>query len=115
MKTLVVAEHNNTELSAATLSVVEAAKKLGKDIDILVAGDSVNAVLDQAKSVEGVSSVLSFNDSRFTNEIAEDLAECIISVAEDYSYFLASSSTTGKNNLPRAASTHGSAANIRSH
>lgn len=103
MKTLVVAEHNNTELSAATLSVVEAAKKLGKDIDILVAGDSVNAVLDQAKSVEGVSSVLSFNDSRFTNEIAEDLAECIISVAEDYSYFLASSSTTGKNNLPRAA------------
>ena len=103
MKTLVVAEHNNTELSAATLSVVEAAKKLGKDIYILVAGDSVNAVLDQAKSVEGVSSVLSFNDSRFTNEIAEDLAECIISVAEDYSYFLASSSTTGKNNLPRAA------------
>ncbi|MAM96294.1 MAG: electron transfer flavoprotein subunit alpha [Gammaproteobacteria bacterium] len=103
MKTLVVAEHNNTELSAATLSVVEAAKKLGKDIDILVAGDSANAVLDQAKSVEGVSSVLSFNDSRFTNEIAEDLAECIISVAEDYSYFLASSSTTGKNNLPRAA------------
>ena len=103
MKTLVVAEHNNTELSAATLSVVEAAKKLGKDIDILVAGDSANAVLDQAKSVEGVSSVLSFNDSRFTNEIAEDLAECIISVAEDYSYFLASSSTSGKNNLPRAA------------
>jgi len=103
MKTLVVAEHNNTELSAATLSVVEAAKKLGKDIDILVAGDSANAVLDQAKSVDGVSSVLSFNDSRFTNEIAEDLAECIISVAEDYSYFLASSSTTGKNNLPRAA------------
>ena len=103
MKTLVVAEHNNTELSAATLSVVEAAKKLGKDIDILVAGDSANAVLDQAKSVEGVSSVLSFDDSRFTNEIAEDLAECIISVAEDYSYFLASSSTTGKNNLPRAA------------
>ena len=77
MKTLVVAEHNNTELSAATLSVVEAAKKLGKDIDILVAGDSVNAVLDQAKSVEGVSSVLSFNDSRFTNEIAEDLAESV--------------------------------------
>ena len=35
MKTLVVAEHNNSELSAATLSVVEAAKKLGKDIDIL--------------------------------------------------------------------------------
>ena len=88
MKTLVVAEHNNSELSAATLSVVEAAKKLEKDIDILVAGDSANAVLEQAKSVEGVSSSFSFNDARFTNEIAEDLAECIVSVAEDYSYFL---------------------------
>ena len=50
-----------------------------------------------------VSQVLSFNDARFANEIAEDLAECIVSVADDYCYFLASSSTTGKNNLPRAA------------
>ena len=48
MKTLVVAEHNNSELSAATLSVVEAAKKLGKDIDILVAGNSASTVVDQA-------------------------------------------------------------------
>ncbi len=103
MKTLVIAEHNNTELSAATLSVVEAAKKLDKDIDILVAGDSANTVVDQAKSVEGVSQVLHFNDARFSNEIAEDLAECVVSMADDYSYFLASSSTTGKNNLPRAA------------
>ena len=53
MKTLVVAEHNS-ELSAATLSVVEAAKKLGKEIDILVAGDSA-AHVGQAQSVEGVS------------------------------------------------------------
>tara|TARA_Y100001935_G_C17304400_1_gene511329 strand:- start:1895 stop:2827 length:933 start_codon:yes stop_codon:yes gene_type:complete len=103
MKTLVLAEHNNNELSAATLSVVEAAKKLDKDIDILVAGDSCNTVVDQAKSVEGVSQVLHFNDARFSNEIAEDLAECVVSLADDYSYFLASSSTTGKNNLPRAA------------
>ena len=87
MKTLVVAEHNNSELSAATLSVVEAAKKLGKDIDILVAGDSASAVLEQAKSVDGVSQVLSFNDARFANEIAEDLAECIVSVADEYCYF----------------------------
>tara|TARA_B100000214_G_scaffold160150_1_gene114918 strand:- start:1234 stop:2166 length:933 start_codon:yes stop_codon:yes gene_type:complete len=103
MKTLVIAEHNNSELSAATLSVVEAAKKLGKEIDILVASNSANTVVDQAKSIEGVSKILSFNDARFLNEIAEDLAMCIVSVAEDYCYFLASSSTTGKNNLPRAA------------
>jgi Electron transfer flavoprotein, alpha subunit len=55
MKTLVVAEHNNSELSAATLSVVEAAKKLGKEIDILVAGNSASAVVGQAQSVEGVT------------------------------------------------------------
>ena len=37
------------------------------------------------------------------NEIAEDVAECVVQVANDYNFFLASSSTTGKNNLPRFA------------
>ena len=58
MKTLVIAEHNSENLSAATLSVVDAAKKLGRDIDLLVANNSCSSVLDEAKSVEGVSTVL---------------------------------------------------------
>ena len=74
MKTLVIAEHNSENLSAATLSVVDAAKKLGRDIDLLVANNSCSGVLDEAKSVEGVSSVLDFSHEKFANEIAEDLS-----------------------------------------
>ena len=43
MKTLVIAEHNSENLSAATLSVIDAAKKLGRDIDLLVANNSCSS------------------------------------------------------------------------
>ena len=103
MKTLVIAEHNSKNLSAATLSVIDAAKKLGRDIDLLVANNSCSSVLDEAKSVEGVSTVLDFSHEKFANEIAEDIAACVVSVKDDYDFFLTSSSTSGKNNLPRVA------------
>ena len=103
MKTLVLAEHNGTNISAATLCVVEAAKQLGREIDLLVTNNSCVAVIEEAKSIEGVSKVLNFSHEKFANEMAEDVAACVVSVNSDYDFFLASSSTSGKNNLPRAA------------
>ena len=103
MKTLVLAEHNGTNISAATLCVVEAAKQLSREIDLLVTNNSCVAVIEEAKSIEGVSKVLNFSHEKFANEMAEDVAACVVSVSSDYDFFLASSSTSGKNNLPRAA------------
>jgi len=103
MKTLVLAEHNDTSLSAATLSVVEAAKQLGREVDLLLTHNSCTSVLEEAKSVEGVSKVLNFSHEKFSSEVAEDVAACVVSVSAEYDFFLASSSTSGKNNLPRVA------------
>tara|TARA_B100001113_G_C21106468_1_gene621101 strand:- start:1120 stop:2052 length:933 start_codon:yes stop_codon:yes gene_type:complete len=103
MKTLVLAEHNDTNLSAATLSVVEAAKQLGREVDLLLTHNSCTSVLEEAKSVEGVSKVLNFSHEKFSSEVAEDVAACVVSVSAEYDFFLASSSTSGKNNLPRVA------------
>ena len=103
MKTLVLAEHNGTNISAATLCVVEAAKQLGREIDLLVTNNSCVTVIEEAKSIEGISKVLNFSHEKFANEMAEDVAACVVSVSSDYDFFLASSSTSGKNNLPRAA------------
>tara|TARA_B100000902_G_scaffold29226_1_gene35093 strand:+ start:180 stop:1112 length:933 start_codon:yes stop_codon:yes gene_type:complete len=103
MKTLVLAEHNDTSLSAATLSVVEAAKQLGREVDLLLTHNSCASVLEEAKSVEGVSKVLNFSHEKFSSEVAEDVAACVVSVSAEYDFFLASSSTSGKNNLPRVA------------
>ena len=103
MKTLVLAEHNGTDLSAATFSVVNAAKQLGREVDLLLTNNSCTSVLEEAKSVEGISKVLNFSHEKFSSELAEDVAACVVSVSSEYDFFLASSSTSGKNNLPRVA------------
>ena len=103
MKTLVLAEHNGTNLSAATFSVVNAAKQLGREVDLLLTNNSCTTVLEEAKSVEGISKVLNFSHEKFSSEVAEDVAACVVSVSSEYDFFLASSSTSGKNNLPRVA------------
>ena len=47
MKTLIVAEHDNQTLKAATLNAVAAAQQLGGDIDVLVVGSGCQARLTQ--------------------------------------------------------------------
>ena len=103
MKALVLAEHNGTNLSAATFSVVNAAKQLGREVDLLLTNNSCISVLEEAKSIEGISKVLNFSHEKFSSEVAEDVAACVVSVSSEYDFFLASTSTSGKNNLPRVA------------
>jgi electron transfer flavoprotein alpha subunit len=52
MKTLIVAEHDNQSLKAATLNAVAAAQQLGGDIDVLVVGSGCQAAADAAASVQ---------------------------------------------------------------
>ena len=83
--------------------MVAAAKELGAPVDMLVASNGAGDVVNHAKSVDAVEKVLHFSNQAFENELAEDLAVCIVEASSDYTHFLASSSTSGKNNLPRAA------------
>ena len=103
MAILVIAEHDNKALNAATLNVVAAAQKIGGDITVLVAGSGAQAVADQAAQVAGVSKVLLADDAAYANQLAENVAKLIAQVAQGYSHVLAASTTTGKNVLPRAA------------
>lgn len=100
MKTLVIAEHDNKDLSSSTLCAIAAAEKIGQEIDVLVASNS-NEVAVKAKEINAVSKVLSFVDENLVNEIAENIACCVVSVAENYNFFISSSSTSGKNLMPR--------------
>ena len=100
MKTLVIAEHDNKDLSSSTLCAIAAAEKIGQEIDVLVASNS-NEVALKAKEINAVSKVLSFVDENLANEIAENIACCVVSVAENYNFFISSSSTSGKNLMPR--------------
>ena len=100
MRTLVIVEHDNENISSSTLCAVSAAQKLGQDVDLLVAS-SANHIAEKAQQIMGISKVLNFVGDNFKNEIAEDLTACILAVSKDYNFFVASSSTTGKNLMPR--------------
>lgn len=103
MSILVIAEHDNKTLNGATLNVVAAAQKIGGDITVLVAGSGAQAVAEQAAQVAGVSKVLLADNAAYANQLAENVAALVAQVGKGYSHILATSTTTGKNVLPRAA------------
>lgn len=103
MNILVIAEHDNKGLNIATLNVIAAAQQIGGEIAVLVAGQGVQNVADQAKSVAGVSKVLVADNAVYANQLAENVADLVVSIASGYKHILAAATTTGKNILPRVA------------
>ncbi|MEC8917944.1 MAG: FAD-binding protein, partial [Pseudomonadota bacterium] len=103
MSILVLAEHHEGRLSAGTAHVVGAARAIGGDIDILVAGENVAAIAEAAAKLDGVSRVRVADDAAYAHQLAEPLADLLVQLAGDYSHVLAAASTDGKNVLPRVA------------
>ncbi|MCU5782805.1 electron transfer flavoprotein subunit alpha [Alcanivorax balearicus MACL04] len=103
MSVLVYAEHDNATLSKVTLSVVAAAKEIGGDITVLVAGKGCGAVAEAAAKVDGVSKVLCADNDAYEHQLAENIADLVVELAGDYSHILAAATTTGKNFAPRVA------------
>ena len=103
MTILVIAEHDNAELKAATLNTVAAAAKICGDIHVLVAGSGAQAVADQAAKVAGVSTVLLADAAQLADSLAENIAEQVIAVAGNYSHILFPATASGKNVAPRVA------------
>lgn len=103
MGILVIAEHDNAELKPATLNTVTAAKAIGGDIHVLVAGEGCGGVADAAAGIDGVSKVLVADAPEYGHQLAENTANLIVGLADGYSHILAPHTTSGKNILPRAA------------
>jgi len=103
MKTLIVAEHDNQTLKAATLNAVAAAQQLGDDIDILVVGSGCQAAADAAAAVPGVASVVLADNTAYENQLAENVSLAVADVAAGYDAVLAAATANGKNVMPRVA------------
>lgn len=101
MAILVIAEHNNQELAAASLATLSAAEKIGNDIHMIVMGSACQSVAEQAAACSAVSKVLLADDSNLEHATAESLADIVLANAEGYSHILASATTSGKNFMPR--------------
>ncbi len=103
MTNLVIAEHDNNQLKAATLSAVAAAAAIGGDTHILVAGSGAQAVADEAAKVAGVTKVILADAPALEHGLAENVAAQVLEVAANYSHILFPATAAGKNVAPRVA------------
>ena len=103
MAILLLAEHDNATLSDLTARALTAALQIGGDIDILVAGKDAQGAAAAAGKLAGIRKVLLADDPAFEHQLAEPLADLIVSLAGGYDTFIAAATTTGKNVFPRVA------------
>ncbi|NLD13774.1 MAG: electron transfer flavoprotein subunit alpha/FixB family protein [Gammaproteobacteria bacterium] len=103
MAILVIAEHSNAALGAATLNTVTAAKAIGGDVHVLVAGAGCGAAGEAAAKIDGVAKVLVADNAAFAHQLPENVAPLVAEQGKNYSHVLAPATTTGKNLLPRVA------------
>ena len=103
MTALVIAEHDNASIKAATLNAVTAAKACGGDVHVLVAGEGAGAATAAAAQIAGVAKVLHADGAALKDGLAENLAAQVLAVAGGYSHLLFPATAGGKNVAPRVA------------
>ncbi len=103
MSTLVLADHDNATLKQVTRSVIAAAKAIGGDIHVLIAGSNCAGAAAAAAKCDGVAKVLVADAPAYGNGLAENVAPLVVELAKGYTHVLAASTTYGKNVLPRAS------------
>lgn len=103
MTTLIIAEHDHQSLRASTRSAISAAAVLGDAIEVLVVGDQVAGIAEQAARLKGVSRVRIADHNIYAKQLAENVAPLIVSIASDYSAIISAATSFGKNVLPRVA------------
>src|SRR5579862_9465625 len=103
MPTLLIAEHDNRTLKDATNKALTAAKAIGAEVHVLVAGQNCKPVADAAAKLDGVAKVLLAEAPAYEHMLAEPMAALIVSLAGPYETIVAASTTSGKNFMPRVA------------
>jgi len=103
MTTLLIADHDNSELKDSTAKAATAALALGSDVHILVVGQNCAAVGEQAAKISGIAKVLVADDGLYTHFLAENMAALIAPLMANYDTLMAAATTSGKNYMPRVA------------
>jgi electron transfer flavoprotein alpha subunit len=103
MPTLLLAEHDNKSLKDATNKALTAARQVGADVHVLVAGHDCRAAADAAAKLDGVKKVLVADAPAYEHMLAEPTAALIVSLAGPYETIVAPATTNGKNIMPRVA------------
>ncbi len=103
MSALVLVEHNNQTMHPATRNTLTAALELDDKPTLLVVGHQCRSVAEQVAALAGVHAVWYVDKPCFEHQLAEQVSDLVVSFANSFNAILASSSTFGKNILPRIA------------
>ncbi len=103
MRILVITECEKGILVPSTLNTVTAARQVGSEVDVLVAGHNCSGLAETMSKVNGVSRVLCCEHPTFENHITENLAVLIGSLSASYTHVMAAATTFGKSLIPYVA------------
>jgi|TARA_Y100000996_G_scaffold335926_1_gene272444 electron transfer flavoprotein alpha subunit len=103
MTTLFFIEHANGKVSDQSLKAISATKDLGEEVHGMVAGTAIDSVVEEASKISGVSKIIHIENDEYNNILAEKLTSTIVNISDNYNYFCAAATTTGKNVMPRVA------------
>lgn len=103
MSVLVIGEHDGQALKPATHAAIRAARLLGNDIHVWLAGEGMDAVAQQAAMAAGVTQVHVCDSAIYGHGLAENLTPAIMSMAAQYTVIMSAATAFGKNILPRVA------------
>jgi electron transfer flavoprotein alpha subunit len=103
MTTLLLADHDNKSLSAGVAKAMSAAKALGQEVHVLVAGADARPVAEAAAKLEGAAKVLYADAPHLGHQLAEEVTQLIIGLMPGYDAVVSASTAAGKNVLPRVA------------
>ena len=103
MTSLVVAEHDHGSLKGATLNTVTAALQCGSEVHVLVAGANAEGAAAAAAQIAGVVKVLLADAPCLAEQLAENVAAQVLTVARNYTHVLFPATAHGKNVAPRVA------------
>jgi electron transfer flavoprotein alpha subunit len=103
MSVLVLADHDNASLGSTMVKTLSAAKALGGQVHVLVAGHGCAAVAEQAAKLDGVDKVLLADAAQLGRQLAEEVAALVTPLMANYTALVAGSTASSKNALPRIA------------
>ncbi|MGN5003956.1 electron transfer flavoprotein subunit alpha/FixB family protein [Aeromonas sp. 82P] len=103
MSVLIIAEHHQGHLADNVARLVTAASQLGGEVHLLLAGQGISEVGQQAAALRGVSKVLQADSPALAEGLLEGLDKLLARWCEGYSHCLMAASTMGKALLPQIA------------
>lgn len=103
MSILFIAEHDGTRMKPGFLNTLTAARKIGGDIHVLIAGHQASAAAQAAAKADGVAKVLLADAAQYASPTAENLTALVLPLVKNYSHVVAAATGFGKNFMPRVA------------